>query len=66
MLKLYICPNCKLVRYVSLENTTCYRCNIEMLYSETPYTEYIALLPEERVTLVEDFLSTQTNSTKDI
>lgn len=43
MLKVYICPKCKAVRYVSKFKTHCYKCNVDMVLSTTPYEEYIML-----------------------
>lgn len=57
MLKLYICPNCKSVRYVSLENTACYKCDLDMLLSDTPYADYIKLDNYKRQCCVEEFLT---------
>ncbi len=55
-LKLYICPSCKGTRYVSLENTTCYRCNRPMLLSNMPYADFIELDLEERKQHIQNFL----------
>lgn len=57
MLKLYICPSCKLTRYVSLDNTTCYRCNVDMLISNKSYIDFIKLDLNERRKHIEDFLA---------
>lgn len=57
MLKLYICPSCKLVRYVSLDNITCYRCNTNMLFSSKTYLDFIKLDLKERKEYIEDFLA---------
>jgi len=43
MLKVYICPKCKAVRYVSKYKTQCYKCNVEMILASIPYEEYIIL-----------------------
>lgn len=48
MLKVYICPKCKAVRYVSKFKTYCYKCNVDMVLSTTPYEEYILLDLEDR------------------
>lgn len=56
MLKLYVCPKCKGVRYVSLENITCYKCNESMLLSDTPYSDYILLDADQRKDCVDRFI----------
>lgn len=48
MLKLYICPKCKTFRYVSKSNTTCFKCNTQMLLSTISYSNFIEMNPEER------------------
>lgn len=64
MLKLYICPNCQSVRYVSLENTICYKCKVNMLLSETPYADYIQLDEKQRQECVENFISQHRSTTE--
>lgn len=53
MLKLYICPKCKTFRYVSKSNTTCFKCDTQMLLSKIPYSEFIKLNPEARSSCIE-------------
>ncbi|MDK2808356.1 MAG: hypothetical protein PWP24_1091 [Clostridiales bacterium] len=53
MLKVYICPTCKAVRYVSKYKTHCYKCNQEMSLASIPYEEYITLDPTERHRIIE-------------
>lgn len=64
MLKLYICPSCRGTRYVSLENTTCYRCSCSMVLSDLPYADYIELEPTERKQHIQDFMVKYTNAKK--
>lgn len=56
MLKLYVCPTCKGVRYVSLENICCYKCNIDMILCDTPYADFIKLDVKQRKKCIDDFL----------
>lgn len=37
MLKVYICPKCGAVRYVSKFKTQCFKCNINMVLSNVAY-----------------------------
>lgn len=62
MLKLYICPSCRGIRYVSLENTTCYRCNCSMVLSNLPYADFIEMEPREREQHIQDFMVKYTNA----
>lgn len=48
MLKLYICPKCKAFRYVSKNNTTCYKCNTKMILSTVSYSQFIQMDAEDR------------------
>ncbi|MFA9463393.1 MAG: DNA-directed RNA polymerase subunit M [Velocimicrobium sp.] len=57
MLKVYICPKCKAVRYVSKYKTHCYKCNVEMVLSTIPYEEYITLDTTNRNLLIEKLVS---------
>lgn len=64
MLKLYICPKCKGVRFVSKDNTICYKCNIQMIKSSTSYSEFISMHPHQRRICIEDTIqSNQSDST---
>ncbi len=49
MLKVYVCPKCKAVRYVSKFKTECFKCNINMSLSSISYEEYIRLEEQERL-----------------
>lgn len=53
MLKVYICPKCKAVRYVSKFKTQCYKCNVEMVLSKISYEEYIGLDTADRRQVIE-------------
>lgn len=64
MLKLYICPSCRGTRYVSLENTTCYRCSCSMVLSDLPYADYIELEASERKQHIQEFMVKYTNAKK--
>lgn len=55
MLKLYICPKCKTVRFVSKKNTTCYNCNIKMKLANITYSDYIQLDAEARRKCIDQF-----------
>lgn len=48
MLKVYICPKCGAVRFVSKYKTECFKCNCEMQLSKTPYEDYILLTKSQR------------------
>lgn len=48
MLKVYICPKCGAVRFVSKYKTECFKCNCKMKLSKTPYENYILLSEKER------------------
>lgn len=61
MLKLYICPSCRDTRYVSLENTTCYRCNCPMALSNLPYADYIEMDAGQRAQHIQEFMVQYTN-----
>lgn len=49
MLKVYICPVCQSVRYVSKENITCHRCSCSMILSGTSYADFIHFNVEQRI-----------------
>lgn len=53
MLKVYVCPKCKAVRFVSKYKTICFKCNVEMKLSSTPYESYIDLDLGERKRIIE-------------
>lgn len=48
MLKVYICPKCGAVRFVSKYKTECFKCDCKMELSKIPYEDYILLSPIER------------------
>lgn len=48
MLDVYICPKCELVRYVSMDKTHCFRCDVEMKLANISYADYIKLNLQER------------------
>lgn len=56
MLKLYICKQCKSVRFVSKNNITCFSCNQPMVLSSTPYADFILLNPAEREAAIDETL----------
>lgn len=56
MLKVYICPKCKAVRYVSKYKTQCYKCNVEMVLSPISYEEYITFDANDRNAIIEKSL----------
>ncbi|MEG1459161.1 MAG: hypothetical protein RR056_02995 [Acetivibrio sp.] len=56
MLKVYICPLCKAVRYVSKFKTQCYKCDVEMVLSTTSYEDYINLAQAGRNLVIEKSL----------
>lgn len=58
MLKVYICPKCKAVRYVSKFKTQCYKCNVEMILSSIPYEDYISLDTNGRNSIIEKTIIT--------
>lgn len=57
MLKIYICPKCKAFRYVSKNNTMCFKCNTQMLLSDISYSDFIQLTPENRQQCIEQFIN---------
>ena len=56
MLKLYVCPKCKTIRYVSRKNITCFKCNTQMLLSNVSYSDFIAMSPEARLQCIKHTL----------
>lgn len=57
MLKVYICPNCQSVRFVSKYKTECFKCDQQMRLANTPYEEYILLDETERNNVILQTLS---------
>ncbi|MSS64830.1 DNA-directed RNA polymerase subunit M [Velocimicrobium porci] len=53
MLKVYICPKCGAVRFVSKYKTQCFKCDCEMKLSKTSYEDYILLTESERQNEIE-------------
>ncbi len=56
MLKVYICPKCGQVRYVSKFKTECFKCNCQMTLAKIPYENYILLDPRQRKAVIEKIL----------
>lgn len=56
MLKVYICPKCGQVRYVSKFKTECFKCNYQMTLAKIPYENYILLDPRQRQAVIEKIL----------
>lgn len=57
MLKVYICPKCGAVRYVSKFKTQCFKCNINMVLSNVAYENYIELNITERSHIIKKVIS---------
>lgn len=57
MLKVYICPKCKAVRYVSKFRTYCYKCDMDMVQCIRSYEDYINLDSSDRDTIIEESIS---------
>ena len=53
MLKVYICPKCGLVRFVSKFKTECFRCNCQMTLAKISYENYILLDTKQRKSIIE-------------
>ena len=48
MLKVYICPKCGSYRFVTNNNYTCYKCQLNMTLADIEYANYIDLDNNER------------------
>lgn len=57
MLKVYICPKCGAVRYVSKFKTQCFKCNMNMVLSSVAYENYIELNTTERSLVIKEVIS---------
>lgn len=53
MLKVYICPKCGAVRFVSKFKTECFKCNCQMTLAKIPYENYILLDTKQRQAVIE-------------
>lgn len=56
MLKVYICPVCQSVRYVSKENTMCHKCDCDMVLCETDYADFIHFNAIQRIACIDQTL----------
>lgn len=49
MLKVYICPACQSVRYVSKEHIACHKCDCDMVLCSTAYADFIHFNEIQRI-----------------